>query len=90
MQWLRISFALALAANVSGCLVVWGSTYKVRYQSETSIGIDFDPAVTTLGNVQVVAQDHCGRYGKEAIVRHEDTNSWGVRSIEFACRARNP
>ncbi|MDQ7248174.1 hypothetical protein [Dongia sedimenti] len=80
--------ALTMAASVSGCLAVWGSTYKVRYESETAIGIDFDPAVTTLGNVQAVAQEHCSRYGKDAILRTKDTNSWGVRSIQFSCRAR--
>jgi len=88
MRWQKAMGALALAASVSGCLAVWGSTYKVRYQNETGIGIDFDPMVTTLGNVQVVAQDHCNRYGKDAFVRHEDSNNWGVRSIQFACRAR--
>jgi hypothetical protein len=82
--------ALALACGVSGCLAVWGATYKVRYQNETGIGIDFDPLVTTLGNVQVVAQGHCDRYGKGAFVRHEDKNTWGVRSIQFVCRERKP
>ena len=90
MKWHKTMGTLALAATVSGCLAVWGSTYKVRYQNETAIAIDFDPKVTTLGNVQIIAQDHCDRYGKDAIVRHEDTNSWGVRSVQFSCRVRSP
>ena len=90
MRWRQCIYTLAMAASVSGCLAVWGSTYKVRYQSESAIGIDFDPTVTTLGNVQVLAQEHCARYGKDAVVRDEDTNAWGVRSIQFACRPRNP
>ena len=90
MRWRRALAVPAMAAALSGCLAVWGSTYKVRYQNETGIGIDFDPLVTTLGNVQVVAQDHCNRYGKDSVVRHEDKNAWGVRSIQFACRVRTP
>ncbi len=61
----------------------------MRYENETAIGIDFDPAVTTLGNVQAVAQEHCGRYGKNAILHSKDTNSWGVRSAQFSCQVRS-
>lgn len=89
MRWRQSLVALAIVASVSGCLAVWGATYKVRYQTETAIGIDFDPSVTTLGNVQAVAQEHCGRYGKDAVLRTKDTNSWGVRSAEFSCRIRS-
>jgi hypothetical protein len=88
MRWRQALCALAMAVSVSGCLAVWGATYKVRHQSETAIGIDFDPSVTTLGNVQAVAQEHCGRYGKDAVAQTKDTNGWGVRSIQFSCRAR--
>jgi hypothetical protein len=80
--------AVLAAASVSGCLAVWGSTYKVRYENESAIGIDFDPTVTTFGNILVVAQEHCGRYGKDAVLHTKDTNAWGVRSIQFNCRAR--
>ncbi len=85
MRWRQALGTLAIAASVSGCLAVWGSTYKVRYASDTAIGIDFDPSVTTFGIVLAVAQEHCGRYGKNAILRTKDTNSWGVRSDQFSC-----
>jgi hypothetical protein len=88
MRWRQAFGALAMAASVSGCLAVWGSTYKVRYEGETAIGIDYDPLVTTFGNVEAVAQEHCGRYGKDAVLRTKDTNAWGVRSAQFSCRAR--
>jgi hypothetical protein len=86
MGWRRALIVPAMAATVSGCLAVWGSTYKVRYGSETGIGIDFDPSVTTYGNILAVAQEHCGRYGKSASLLSRDTNGWGVRSAQFACK----
>jgi hypothetical protein len=88
MRWRQAVGAVALAASVSGCLAVWGSTYKVRYENDTAIGIDFDPSVTTFGNVLAVAQEHCNRYGKDAVLHTKDTNSWGVRSAQFSCRVR--
>ena len=80
---------LAISITASGCIAAWGSSYKVEIESASMITIDFDPSATTMGNIQGVAQQHCDKYGKDAIPQSSDTSYWGIRSASFTCQARS-
>lgn len=88
MRWSSVLIMLSIAVAASGCIAAWGSSYKVQLETPSLIAIDFDPGATTMGNVQVVAQQHCDKYGKDAILQSSDTSGWGIRSATFLCQAR--
>jgi hypothetical protein len=89
MRGFGIVVLLAVSITASGCIAAWGSTYKVEFESSSMITIDFDPSATTMGNIQGVAQQHCDKYGKDAIPQSSDTSYWGIRSASFLCQARS-
>ena len=89
MRWLRVFVVVSTSIATSGCIAAWGSTYKVQFESSSSITIDFDPSATTMGNVQGVAQQHCEKYGKDAVPQSSDTSAWGIRSASFLCQPRS-
>jgi uncharacterized protein involved in exopolysaccharide biosynthesis len=88
MRRFRVLVVLAIAPAMAGCIAAWGSSYKVEFESSSMITIDFDPSATTMGNIQGVAQQHCDKYGKDAIPQSSDTSYWGIRSASFLCQSR--
>jgi hypothetical protein len=73
---------------LSGCAAVWGKTYKIEFQSSSSITINYDPSLTNLGEIQNVAQAHCAEYGKDALPQGSKASPWGLDEISFSCIRR--
>jgi hypothetical protein len=84
----RIGYVACLLA-LTGCAVVWGQPYKVEFVSSSSITINFDPALTSMGEVQSVAQRHCDGFGKDALPRLPSTAARSPRCIHESNSARN-
>jgi hypothetical protein len=74
--------------TLSGCAAAWGSAYKVRFESSSSVTISYDPSLTTLGTLQNVAQQHCDKYHKDAAPQATSMNAWGLVDASFACKKR--
>lgn len=85
LRWAAIALAgIALTA----CAAAWGKPYKVEFSSPSSITINFDPGLTNMGEVQNVAQEHCARFGKDAIPQASQNSDWGLRTTSFVCNER--
>lgn len=82
---MKMVAVLMLLLVMTGCAAVWGKPYKVEFQSSSSITINFDPALTNMGEVQNVAQQHCDQYKKDALPQGERTSPWGLTNISFNC-----
>lgn len=76
---------LIMALGLTGCAVAWGKAYKVEFASPSSITINFDPSLTNMGRVQGVAQEHCAKYGKNAVPGEHQNSHWGLRTTSFVC-----
>lgn len=74
---------------LSGCVVVWEKPYKVEFASSSSITINYDPAFSNIGEMQVVAQKHCAEFGKDAIPQASQDSAWGMRNTSFLCQKRD-
>lgn len=76
------------AAMLSACVAVWGAPYKVEFKSSSSITFSYDPMMANWGEVQNIAQEHCGQYGKDATVHKQNRSDWGLITVEYNCKKR--
>lgn len=81
-----------LALAVSGCTgapVGWGGTYEVAYQSADRVIIEYDPIVESLADIVIVAEKHCDKHGKAAVLdKLERTGLYGaIQTAMFNCVA---
>ena len=89
--WAAVVALLAAleGCTLSGCAAAWGEPYHVDFQSPSSITINFDPGLASIGDVQSVAQAHCTQYGKDAVPQLSQDSMWGLRSTSFRCVSRD-
>jgi hypothetical protein len=86
-----VSLALSVAIMapvITECAVAWGKPYNVEFASSSSITINYDPGLTSMGEVQNVAQAHCDKYGKDAIPQGSQDRMWKLRDVSFICKTR--
>jgi hypothetical protein len=88
MGALKLTVSLSLTV-LGGCALAWGQPYKVEFASSSSITINFDPSLTSIGEVQHVAQAHCDKFGKDAVPQVSQDSPWEMRSTSFVCQTRN-
>jgi hypothetical protein len=53
-----------------------------------SITINFDPALTSMGEVQSIAERHCDEFGEDALPSTSVDSPWGLRNTSFVCKPR--
>jgi hypothetical protein len=82
---IRAVTATAMTLLVGGC----GAGYVEEFKNSSSITYWFDPARQSLGAVQARAQDHCDKYGKDAIINTQRGDAFSGISISFLCRKRD-
>jgi hypothetical protein len=61
--------ALALSVScavLSGCVAVWGQAHNVVSADESGITIQYDRSLTSTARTQVLAREHCKKFGKSA------------------------
>ena len=73
---------------LSACAAVWGQPYHVEFASSSSITINFDPALTNMGEIQNVAQENCNKYGKDAIPQGRSNSPSASSNMSFVCVKR--
>lgn len=76
---------LGMTAVLSGCVMAWGASHKVEFANSSSITISSDPAFTNMGELQGVAQEHCDKFGRDAIPQVSQDGAWGLRSTTYRC-----
>ena len=81
----RVAVILVAGLFGSGCVLVWGHPYHVEFASSSSITINFDPSLTNMGKIQNVAQEHCDKYGKDALPQARSSDFWGLSTMSFVC-----
>ena len=77
--------SLALAVALSGCVVIWKDFYTVESASPDAITLDSDPGYISMEDAQKIADRHCRKYDKVAVLRTSETSSWGLRTISYRC-----
>ena len=52
--------------TLSGCIAVWGAAHKVVSADQNGITIQYDPMATSSVRAQVLAREHCEKFGKKS------------------------
>ena len=76
---------IVLGLLLSGCVAVWGETYKVIASNKKSISIKYD---SLLGQEKIfaVAAEHCLKYDKVAVPSSKsNTQLAGIDIQNFVC-----
>ena len=87
-MFIRSLFILAAALSLGGCVAVWGHGYHVDFANSSSITINSDPMFDNTGDLQKIAQQHCDKYGKDAVPKTSEMDLWGLRDTSFVCVKR--
>ena len=77
-------FALCLV--LSGCALSTGPSYRVQTKSPSAITLLVDPALRSLPQARLVAEEHCAQYGKTAVQASVGKLRGGQAPVTFACR----
>lgn len=87
---MKLSFPLLIfPLALAGCALAWQKPYHVDFSSSSSMTINYDPDLTSMGDLQNVAQEHCSKYNKDALPQAAVPGQLGLRSISFICTKRN-
>ena len=91
MEQLKMGALCIGILSLTGCVLVWGKAYKVEFSDSTSITMEYDPALTDIGDLQNVAESHCSHYGKDAVPGFA-MHGMGValQDVTFDCRKPDP
>lgn len=71
---------------LTGCVAVWGGSYKIDSRSEDHISIHYDTTFIDMKDIQLVADKHCANYNKNAVVEKKSKSPWGLSTATFACK----
>lgn len=74
---------------LSGCVAVWQDSYHIEYANDSSISINSDPMFVNAGGLQKVAQQHCQKFGRDAVPRPGENSPWGLRLYTFDCVSKH-
>lgn len=85
----RLLITLAALSALTGCVAVWGQSYNVAMTNSRSVVVEYDPAVVNMPAMLKEAQDHCDRFGKDAVLHDESTGNLGIRVNTYRCESRN-
>jgi hypothetical protein len=85
---IKLLAIVLLLISGTGCVAVWGAPYKVEFASSSSITINFDPALTNMGEIQNIAQQHCDKYHKDAVPQAKNDSPWALSTMSFMCQRR--
>ena len=85
-----LSRAILLSAlfSIAGCVAVWGSSYNVALANSRSIVIEYDRAVVSVPQILGVAQQHCDKYGADAILDSVAGGNIGIVVNTYMCIER--
>ncbi len=78
-----------LPLSLTGCALAWQKAYHVDFSSSSSMTINYDPDLTSVGDLQNVAQEHCSKYNKDALPQAVVPGQLDLRSISFICTKRS-
>lgn len=82
----RAVACLGLAAALGGCVAAWGKAYNVEFANSSSITIAYDRMFTNMGQLQHVAQEHCDKYGKDAVPQAAiGGGGGGIPTVSYRC-----
>jgi hypothetical protein len=87
---LKKAFSFMALLCLSGCAVGWGKPYEVEFENSSTITIQYDPLLTSIGKMQAVAQAYCGQTGRDAVPQSTLVSplGTGVTNVTFACQDR--
>ena len=73
---------------ISGCVAVWGASYNVALANSRSIVIEYDRSVVRVPQILMVAQQHCEKYGADALLSSVTSGNIGIVVNTYACVER--
>lgn len=82
-----IIIALALALTCSGCVAVWGQSYKITVQDSNNITIRYDTALTSSPSIQKIAKTHCNQFNKSIEILYSKMPGFllGIIEESYSC-----
>ena len=84
---MRKTICLILSLSLlSGCVAAWGGSYHIESETPSSIVIKYDPAITDIQAVQLVAEDHCQKFSKGAAPDVITKSGWAISTASFICK----
>lgn len=84
-NWIAKLTVVGIALTPAGCVATWGKSYNVALRNERSIVIEYDPALVNLPTVLKVAQDHCGQYGRSAVLDSQTSGNLAIDVNTYRC-----
>ena len=57
---------IVMLLTISGCIAVWGAAHKVVSADQNGITVQYDPSSTSSLRAQILARDHCEKFGKKS------------------------
>ena len=82
---IRVITGCLFVAGLSGCVAAWGGPYNVALANESGITIEFDPAIINIPRISAVAQEHCAKVGKNALLDNQGDGNLGIRVNTYRC-----
>jgi hypothetical protein len=81
----RVIF-ICMTIPLCGCVAAWGQSYHIELETPSSIVIKYDPAVTDIQAIHVVAEDHCQKFNKDAAPSELTKSGWAITTATFVCK----
>ena len=71
--------------TVTGCVAAWGGAYNVALANEGGITIEFDPLVISIPEISAIAQEHCSKIGRNALLDNQGDGNLGIKVNTYRC-----
>ncbi len=78
-----------LLLGTSACVAAWGGAYNVALENSRSIVIEYDPAIINIPQILSVAQTHCDKFKRDALLSNTSKGNIGIIVNTYECVSRN-
>lgn len=81
----RLLLLPLMPALLTGCVAVWGQSYKVIYAKPDATVIQYDPLFMNRDKMQAEAQQRCALFGKGAQLVETKMGALGMAADIYNC-----
>lgn len=85
MRISRATVTVCTAALLSGCVAVWGGSYKIDSSDSKRVTIDYDTGLTNAAKLRSVAVKECQKYNPNNDAVVETDAGRGIHTVSFRC-----